>query len=182
MSDKPELELLIEVAKLLKKYGPDAFEKLAESLSTPEFSERLTTILSSTAKTACSVKKDVQPSEERKQTPRDFRSSLVALAKTKPEKSELLLKFYDSLMAKTSLPTLRDIQSFISDMGLSPLKATARDKAIIPFVKSFLPLGVDEIKAKLVRIKPVSVADDRSLEGWSNIILDKERRTKQGGS
>ena len=75
MSDKPDLELLIEVAKLLRKYGPDAFEKLAENLSSPEFSERLTSILSTTARTARSVKKDAQPSE-RKQTPRDFRSSL----------------------------------------------------------------------------------------------------------
>lgn len=180
MSDKPELELLIEVAKLLKKYGPDAFEKLAENLSSPEFSEKLTAVLSTTARIARSVKKDVLLSEG-KQTPRDFRSSLVALAKTEPEKSDLLLKFYDGLTAKTLLPTLRDIRSFVSDMGLPSLKATARDKAIVPFVKSFLPLNIEEIRAKLARINPVSSSSDRSLEGWSNIILDKERRTKQGG-
>lgn len=181
MSDKQELELLVEVAKLLKKYGPDTFEKLAESLSSPEFSERLTSILSKTARIAHSAKKDIQPSE-RKQTPRDFRSSLVALANTESEKSELLTKFYDGLMAKNFLPTLRDLQSFILDMGLPPLKATARNKAIVPFVKSLLPLSTDEIKDKLARIKPVSSANDRSLEGWSNIILDKERRTKQDNS
>ncbi len=181
MNDKPELELLVEVAKLLKKYGPDAFEKLAESLSTPEFSEQLNIILSTTAKAARSVKKDVQLSEG-KQAPRDFRSSLVTLGKTDPEKSDLLIKFYDGLMAKTFLPTLRDIQSFISDTGLSPLKTTARDKAIIPLVKSLLLLSVEEIKAKLIRVKHISTTDDRSLEGWSSIILDKERRTKQGGS
>ena len=181
MSNKTELELLIEIAKLLKKYGPDTFEKLAENLSSPEFLERLISILSTTARTARLVKKDTQPSE-RKQTPIDVRSSLVALAKTEPEKSDLLIKFYDGLTAKAFLPTLRDIQSFVSDMGLPSVKATARDKAIVPFVKSFLPLSIEEIKAKLGRIKPVSSANDRSLEGWSNIILDKERRTKQSGS
>jgi hypothetical protein len=178
MSDKPELALLIEIAKLLKKYGPETFEKLAENLSSAEFSQRLTSVLFTTARTARSAKKDFLPAEA-KLTPRDFRSSLVALGKTESEKSELLIKFYDGLSAKVLLPTLREIQSFASDMGLPSLKATARDKALVPFVKSFLPLSIEEIRTKLARIQPVSSANDRSLEGWSNIILDKERRSKQ---
>src|SRR5687767_11741141 len=109
MNDRSELELLVEIAKLLKKYGPETFEKLAENLSSPEFSERLTSVLFTTARAARSIKKDF--SAEPKQTPRDFRSSLVALAKTESEKSDLLIKFYDGLSAKLLLPTLRDIQA-----------------------------------------------------------------------
>jgi hypothetical protein len=126
----------------------------------------------------------VRPKESetaKERSPRDFRSSLVTVGKTEPEKSDLLVKFYDGLTAKTVLPTLRDIQAFVSDMGLPPLKATARDKAIVPLTKALLPLSLEVLKARLAEVKSVSNQDDRSLEGWSNIILDKERRKKQEG-
>lgn len=181
MSDRPEFALLIEIAKLLRKYGPETFESLAENLSTPEFSERLVSVLSTVAKTGRTVRPKESETAEERRSLRDFRSSLVAAGKTEPEKSELLVKFYDGLTAKTILPTLRDIQAFASDMGLPPLKATARDKAVIPLTKALLPLPLEELRARLAAVKPVSNQDDRSLEGWSNIILDKERRKKQGG-
>ena len=66
-------------------------------------------------------------------------------------------------------------------MGLPPLNATARDKAIVPLTKALLPLSLEVLKARLAEVKSVSNQDDRSLEGWSNIILDKERRKKQEG-
>jgi len=179
VSSKPELELLIEIAKLFKKYGPETFESLAANFSSPEFSERLVTILSTTAKIARTAQPKGTEQAERKRPPRDFRSSLVALENAEPEKSALLVRFYDDLMAKTVLPTLRDIQAFVSDAGLPSVKATARDKAITPFLKTLVPMPLDELRTRLSDIRSVSIRDDRSLEGWSNIILDKERRTKE---
>lgn len=179
MTNKPEFELLVEITKLLKKYGPETFENLAGNLSTPEFSERLVSILSTTARTARTVRTKEPESPEQKRATRDFRSSLVILEKTEQEKSALLVKFYDDLMAQTVLPTLREIRAFTSDTGLPPVRATSRDKAIVPFLKTLLPLSLDELKSKLSTIRPVSTKDDRSLEGWSNIILDRERRMKE---
>lgn len=175
MNDKPEFGLLVDIAKLLKKYGPETFEGLAKNLSSPKFSERLVSILSATAKTGRTV--GVKAKSEF--SPRDFRTSLVELEKTEPDRSTLLLKLYDSLMVKSLLPTLRDIQTFVSDTGLPPFKATARSKAIVPFMKTLLNLPLDELKVKLSAIQSVSSQDNRSLEGWSNIILDKRRRTNQ---
>ena len=179
MSDRPEFELLIEIAKLFGKYGPETFESLSEKLSTPEFSERLSSVLSVVAKKGRTVRPQETELTEQTRSPKDFRSSLVAAKKTDPEKSELLVNFYDGLTAKTFLPTLRDIQAFVSDTGSPPLKASTRDKAIIPLVKVLLPLPLEELKTRLSVVKSVPSQDDRSLEGWSNIILDKGRRTKQ---
>lgn len=180
MNNELELELLVEIAKLLKKYGPETFEILSGNLSSPEFAERLVSILSTTARVARTVRAKGLETTERKKSPRDFRSSLVALEKTDKEKSTLLIKFYDDLMAKTFLPKLRDIQAFVEDNGLPPAKATARDKAIIPLFKALSPLPLDELRSRLSMLKPVSTKDDRSLEGWSKIILDKDRRTRKG--
>ena len=178
MSDNSEFELLRDIAKLLKKYGPDTFERLSEKLSSPDFSERLAALLVTTAKTGRTAQITEPHKVERQQTQRDFRSSLIALEQTDPNRATLLIKFYDGLTGKTYLPTLRDIQAFVSDLGLPPLKATSRDKAIVPLIKVLLPLGLEDLQSRLSAVKPVPTNDDRSLEGWSNIILDKERRTK----
>lgn len=180
MSNKQELELLVDIAKLLRKYGPEAFENLARDISSPEFSEHLASILATTAKTARTVRTKKRETGGRIGSSRDFRSSLVGLRETEPEKSMLLLNSHDGLMAKKCLPTLRDIQAFASDAGLPVLKATARDRAIIPFLKALLRLNLDDLRSRLSMIKPVLIKDDRSLEGWSNIILDKSRRTREG--
>lgn len=179
MSNKPEFELLAEIAKLLKKYGPEAFEMLSRNLSSPDFSGRLISILSTTARVARTVRRNEIGGIEHKGFSKDFRTSLVALEKTEPEKSALLTKLYDDMKAKTVLPTLRNIFAFASDNGLPSITATARDKAIVPFLKTLMPLPLLELKSKLSSIKPVPVKDDRSLEGWSNIILDKASRTEK---
>ncbi|MFH7029058.1 MAG: hypothetical protein ACHBN1_27620 [Heteroscytonema crispum UTEX LB 1556] len=82
-------------------------------------------------------------------------------------------------MDKTLLPTLQDIRNFSSDTGIPAIKATSRNRAIISLVKALLPLNVEELKTKLDAAMPASPQDDRSLEAWANIILDKERRIKQ---
>jgi hypothetical protein len=180
VSDTPELELLVEIAKLLKRYGPETFEGLAQGLSTPEFSERLVSVLIMTAKTGRTARPKEREIEVTRRRPnvRDFRSSLVDLGKSEPEKSDLLIRFYDELSAKAVLPTMRDIQGFASDMGLPSLNATARSKAIIPLVKALLPLPLEDLRARLMTVKRVQNQDDRSLEGWGKIILDKDDRKK----
>ncbi|MEH1914933.1 hypothetical protein [Nostoc sp.] len=208
MTNQPEFELLIEIAKLLKKHSPEFSKSLAELLSSPKFIEHLVSVLSSTNTiSSTGITQQIKPttSNQRLKKPR---SSLTKKAKTSqkkesqsaksglsasvsyplflkelettdPEKSALLIKLYYSLINKTLLPTLQDIRNFASDTGLSTIKATSRNKAIIPFVRDLLSLNIEQLKTKLDGLMPVLPEDDRSLEAWANIILDKERQTKQ---
>lgn len=208
MKEQPDYELFIEIARLLKKYNPELSKNLADHLSSSEFIERLVSVLhpveenlsitastqaiQSTAgnkrlrKSRTSVAKGTKKThkkdnssaagnQRRKSSPP---LSLIELEKTDPEKSALLIKFYNGLMDKTFLPTLGDIRTFASNTELPPIKADARSRAIPPLVKALLPLPVDKLKTKLDSVMPMIIQDDRSLEGWANIILDKEQRTK----
>ncbi len=177
MTENRDFDLLADVARLLKKYGPEAFEHLAENLSSPEFFERLISILRTSAKAGATVKAAKRP-VRKKQSPADFRTSIVSLRDK--EKSDLLLKFYDDLMAKTILPTLRSLQSFVSDAGLPPFKAKIREKAVVQVVKNLMVLSLEELQLLLSTIRQVPSQDDRSLEGWSNIILNKKHLSKSG--
>lgn len=173
MTDKNALDLLVDLAKLLRKYGPNTFEKLAAHIGTPEFTARLSDILTASSRTSRSVrtcKRHAKPTKPGA----SFRASLIDLEGMVPEKSSLLLQLYDGLLAKTLLPTLREMNGFLSDNGLAPLKATSRQKAIIPFVKFFLPLPLSQIKSYLARLHPTDTADDRSLDGWSSVIFGRK--------
>ncbi|MCF2145419.1 hypothetical protein IQ276_002915 [Desmonostoc muscorum LEGE 12446] len=208
MTDQPEFELLIEIAKLLNKHSPEFSKSLAELLSSPKFIEHLVSVLSSTntiSSTGITQQIKPTPSNQSLKTPRSsltkkakisqkkesqsargslpasvsYPSFLKELEKTDLDKSVLLVKLYHSLMDKTLLPTLQDIRNFASDIGLSTIKATSRNKAIIHLVKDLLSLNIEQLKTKLDGLMPVLPQDDRSLEAWANIILDKERQTKQ---
>lgn len=177
MSENKDTELLIELAKLLKKFGTGSFDTLAENLSKPEFSERLVLVLTSISKAS----KSLPQKPKRKSSSRDFRSSLVESAQSEPGKFELLIKLYDDLGAKTILPSLRDIKFFVEDVGLNPMKATDRSKAVIALIKQLSLLNADEIRSKVSNLKFNNFKDDRSLEGWNNIIFNKNRRDEKEG-
>ena len=174
MTNEKEYDLLIDIIKLIKKYGFETFEDLAKELSSPSIQEKLPEILSKTVK---SVKKyPIKQPRSKKTTdsPRSFRAKLSKLKETEPEKGRILLNFYDDLLSKRCLPNVRDIENFISDAGLRPLTAKARQNAIIPFLKQLVLFEVTEIEKLLINVPPLVKDNDRSLAGWSDIILKKK--------
>lgn len=178
MNNKKEFALLCDFAKLLQKYGPETFEGLANEMSNPEFAERFLEVLKTTAKVYRRLPKAGRKS--RFHSPGiDFRSTLTSVQKSDAERGALLIQLYDGLTTKSLLPTLREMKNFALDNGLPPLKSTSHEKAIIPFVKTFLQMPVEDIRDYLRRIQPSPSSDDRSLEGWSNIIFGSQARVSK---
>lgn len=62
------------------------------------------------------------------------------------------------------------------ECGLPEVRAKSRQKAISPFINSLVKFLNEELITKIQSLKRYE-ADDRSLEGWSNIILNGQRRT-----
>ena len=177
-NDSKELDLLYDLAKLIKKYGTETFEGLAKQMSKPDFIQQFVEILSTTAKASRTAPKSKRKSASQGSRV-DFRSSLINLGKSEEEKSALLVQLYDGLMSRSLLPTLREMRDFVLDHGLPSIKSPARDKAIVPFVKTFLSMPLEDVKMYLKDIRPTSsYNDDRSLEGWSNIIFRRSERLK----
>lgn len=175
MKDNKEFALLSDLAKLIRKYGPDTFEDLAQALLDPNFTERFADILKTTASVGRTTRRKVRKSSGNSRK-LDFRSSLITLGLDETEKGALLMDLYDGLKAKDLLPTLRELQSFVSDNGLPSIKSTSREKALVPFVKAFIPMPIEEVREYLKRIPPSASSNNRSLAGWSNIIFNNETR------
>ncbi|MET0647612.1 MAG: hypothetical protein ABW208_13430 [Pyrinomonadaceae bacterium] len=177
MTNNNEYDLLSDLARLVKKYGPETFETLASQLSRPDFIYQLAEIISTTAKASRIARP--RKAQGRTTKPRvDFRTSLVELGESEPDKSVMLVQLLDGLMSKAFLPTLRDVRAFVQDNGLPLVKAKTRDKTIVPLVKSLLPMPTEEISMLLRKIQPTQVRNDRSLAGWSDIILRRGEQVK----
>lgn len=173
MTTQPELDLLVDLAKLLKKYGPEPFELLAKSISSPEMTQHLSTSLIQVAKIARKTLKTKGPARS-KQEP-SIPKSLTSLKNIEPEKYQLLMNFYTDLTAKAVLPSLRDIKEFAVECGLPEPRAKSRQKAISPLINLLVQFPNAQLIAKIQSAKKYDTGD-RSLEGWTSIILNRQRR------
>ena len=176
MTQSDKFALLRDIASLLKKHGPTAFTELADFLRNPVVVTDLISILE-TSEAAGRRARITRPSGKGKSqgTQGTVKRLLADINDKNPEKAKPLSTFYGMLSTKRVLPTLRDLRSFADDSGLRPVTASSRDKAISPLLRDLATRSVEEIQVMLQRIKPVDKQGDRTLEGWTDVILDKRR-------
>lgn len=168
-----ELELLVDIAKLLKKYGPDPFELLAKVISTPEMTQHLIELLEQSAKTAKTVKKTKKITKKKHKI--SIPKLLLEIKESEPEKFEILTNLYNDLILKNFLPSLREIKQLAIEYGLPEINFKSRQQAINQIIDSLINLTLEEIKAKIQLIEKYS-GNDRSLEDWSKIILNTQQK------
>ena len=173
-NDSKTYELLGEIAKLLKKYGKETFLEVATILRNPHILSLVADSLENIAKIPPKnrgAQRRPTPIEERTR----FRESLVAIGKTEPEKSKILLLLFDLLQNKTILPSFRELIDFVGDQGLPLPKTKSRYKVIISLVKICIDFSLTDLQAFTATINLHQPHDntDRSLEDWGKVILDR---------
>ena len=192
MSDTREFDLLTDIAKLLKKYGPETFESLASLVNSPETTRSLAEVLQATAR----ISREASTPDANSgagNAVRAIRQELDAIKDSEPGKHAILLDFHEALREKRALPTLKDMRAFAADRGLPGIEANTRQRAIAPLMRSLLdaPAGGLESIMSLVDISadepasgaasaPATPRHDNALQGWSEIILGKDRAARTG--
>lgn len=181
MTSTDKFVLLRDLAHLVRKYGSTVFSDLASFLRDPQAVAELVTILE--AAEAAARKARVTESRVARAGAKGGKGSvqnlLSELEKDQPEKAQVISDFHMALAAKRALPTLRELQSFARDNGLKGESATSRDKAIGPLLRDLAARPLEDIRSMLGRIRMEDTAGDRTLEGWADVILDKDR-TRRG--
>lgn len=170
MNDQQELKLLTDIVKLMIKHGPDSFDALSKRLTSPEFTKNLSNILINISKN-----KDYIQMKKRNVHSKSVRSIPKALIVSKDkdhEKYELLSKFYNRLIAGEVLPSLREIKDFASNLGLKEIREKSRQKSVNILINLLAELPNEQIKLKISSLPKYS-GGDRSLQGWSDIILNR---------
>lgn len=175
MITQQETKLLIDIAKLLDKHGIESFERLANSLSSPQTTQIWVDFLRKTAKAGQEIGFE-RSVKGKQQSPLSAKAMLESIKVDYPEKYEALIGFYGALQSKTVLPTLREIRYFAEDGGLPSIKANTREKAISPLIKSMIPLDISEINSLTETLRFSRSESSNDLAGWSDIILNKRKR------
>lgn len=175
MSDAEKFELLKELTRLLKKFGPDVFAELSEFLKDGDFVDELAATLDTLAKSG----KKVGVTKVHRKTPRPGQRLITMLAdieKAAPRKAKELSDFVGAYRAKRVLPTLRHVRDFASDNGLGSIVAPSREMALFALVKELQARPSAELSAILRRVAAREHEGDRTLEGWAGVILDRKHR------
>jgi hypothetical protein len=167
-------DLLRDLARLIRKYGPAAFSDLAAFLKNPDGLATLISVLetgASVGRTRSRIR--TGPGQETKKV--GIPQLLLDLEGREPDKAKVLWEFYRALVSRRALPDLRGVRSFALDNGLRPVSASARDNAIGPLLRDLVSRPTEDILKILSRVSVQGVSGDRTLERWTDIILDKGR-------
>ncbi len=174
MTDTDKFALLRDLAGLVRKHGLSAFSDLAKYLRDPDSLAELVSILEAVEVAGQRAQRTQRRSKvERKPSKTSIQELLSTISESEPDKAKALSTLYDAVVAKRAFPTLRELRSFATDNGLRSVSATSRDKALIPFFRDLAGRPIEELRAILARIRPAGGVEDRTLEGWTNIILGK---------
>jgi hypothetical protein len=167
-------DLLIDLAKLLRKYGPDEFEDLAKLIGSAEFTGNVSKLLLSVAEESRRhARTQPPPAQSRpgKSTMNPDRTQ-EQLEITDPERASLLAELKLKLTEGGALPRLSDVLSFAKRFNLPGVKATSRDVAVRLLLKSFSRLSTEQVRAILEHFSDAA-EDAAGLKGWTEIILPK---------
>jgi hypothetical protein len=176
VSESRYTDLLVEIARLLTKYGPEPFEELARHIRDERFLNDLLVLLETSAHAGRRSTRPLGTKRKAKTESKGLGKLLKQCEAEDPDKARALEKVYESLMSKRLLPTLRQIRDFAKDNGLPPIKATSRDKAIVPLVRGMVSMPSERIVSVLERDSHFEEKGDRTLEGWTNVILSRHGR------
>ncbi|MCW3998784.1 MAG: hypothetical protein NWE93_00920 [Candidatus Bathyarchaeota archaeon] len=167
-SKEKEYELIADLAKLLKKYGPEPFEKLAKRICTPEFTEKLANALLTTAAVG-----RANLANRRPLTP-----GLESLKETQPEKYQIIHKFLDEFKERRILSTMKDVQMFAIENNLPEIKGNSRSKVISQLTYALMELQPEQLKRLLDELIKQGQSDS-SLSQWSEIITKGMARSNK---
>lgn len=153
------LDLLSDMVKLVKRYGPEEFERLASLLSDPCFTTSLAASLSAVAKAipAPSEKEEVRSTDETAQN--DPNLDLIR----------------DRLMSVGAYPHIQDIVEEAERIGVgsSRSKFKSRKDAVRSIIKSLEGRPPGDIEKIVHGLR--SSESKGSLEEWSRIIMERKR-------
>ena len=168
MTEKYDFALLAELGRIVAKYGPEAVARLAEQIRDPVRAEELAVALEFAA--VRSPQKKVAPKAKFPKSERVGIQVLNELRSADPEKHSLIAEVRRELLSGTILQSMADIRRFALMNDLSIGKASSRNAAIAPLLRSLSELSTPEINSLRDALIQYNT-NDRSLERWRDVIV-----------
>jgi hypothetical protein len=171
----PDVDLFVEIAQLVEKYGPETFDRLAERLDDDEFIDAIRSALGTAGKAREAQLLLTKGKRKRQQNGHStVRSQLAKLEDADPAKAVLLRELYDGLMAKRLLATNRLLNFFCANHGLPEIRSRDRASAVSALVESLIDFPLNDLRRLVNDAEREARPDNRSLSAWTDIILQRK--------
>ena len=165
-----DVQILSEFNRIVDRYGPDSVARLANLIRDPQFANDMATVLEEVAKTAPRRKPRTGP----RNTQRIGMGVLNELRESDPEKHAAVAEFRERLISGSLLKSMMELRQFAMSHDLEIGKASSRNAAIAPLLRSISELETPTIIALLDSTDDFT-SDDRSLERWRDLIVNPRR-------
>ncbi len=142
MIEESDAQFISDLARLAEKYGPEPFARLASVVQDPEQAYQLGEILN--AVSSSQAERQIQP-PRRSRTSLPGETILRELRKSNIAMYNAILLFRGDYMSGKILPALTDVRNFAQFNGLSIGRATSRDSALVPLLRSLATLSLDDM-------------------------------------
>lgn len=171
MIRQKDLDLLSDLAKLLKKYGPESFERLRTLMTSGELPEKMADILA-TSKALARKKSSPRRTKRSIEKPEiSIARQLSFLRESQPRKYDILQQFYKQAQVKQILATRRDVARLATELGLDISKRISREAILAKILQQLSSLPVEQLERRVKEI--VERYKHETLEGWADIILKR---------
>jgi hypothetical protein len=179
VSEQSDINLLADIARLIVKHGPQPFEDLAQRLRDGRLIDDLAALLDASAQAGRQSKRPLGSKHTGAKALIGINEILRQCEVESPEKAHSLRQLHEKLIAGTLLPTLRDIRHFAEDNGLPTVTAKSRNKAILSLIRAVSSLPLERITSLMVRALQLEQKGERTLEGWTDVILGSRNKGSQ---
>lgn len=173
MTEGFDSALLAELDRIVSRFGPSSVAGLAELIRDPQRAEELAAALESAAARPARIR----ASPKSRKPDRIGMGVVKDLRLSDPEKHAIVAEIRRHLLSGTVLQSMAELRRFARKHGLSIGKASSRNAAIVPLLRSISELSTPEIVSLRDAIIHFNV-NDRSLERWRDVIV--RSRLSQG--
>lgn len=141
MIEDSDIEMLADLNRLVARYGRDSLTRVAELLRDPERSAELATALEAAAARLPQSRATSRP----RRTDRIGMSVLNELRLADPDKHALIAEIRHYVISGITLDTMAKLRKFAWENDLHIGRASSRNAAIAPLLRSLSQLSLSEI-------------------------------------
>lgn len=161
-----DIKILGELSRIVERYGADSITRLANLIRDPQSAVDIATALENAAQ----KKSKAEASTKARSTNRIGMRVLTHLLETDPQKYALMTDMRDRLVSGAFLRSMNEVRDFAGLHGLTIGKASSRNAAIPPLLRSISNLETSAIVSLLDSMSESQVGES-SLERWRELIV-----------
>ena len=177
MIQEEDVKMISEMSRIVERYSADSVLRLAGLIRDPQSAAEIADALEGAVSNASQNK----TRNKRRNPDRVGMEVLNRLAASDPQKHTAVAEFRDRLVSGNLLGSMNELRQFARMHNLPIGKATSRNAAIAPFLRSLAEMETSAITGMLDSLSAIGDRrrdddNNRSLDRWRDVIVKPKKR------